>query len=162
MSLGTDSIDLESNPDLSEIFEAISKDPRQNKSGFSCEPFFSDVDESFETGTSGNRKFDRPDINQFFRDLEKLIWAATSALHLWWAIKIFRTQREALPALTLSLNVNIGSNFPFQGCEGRMVMQSCTCTTWANFMTKINSPSLVLEAPSLRSISGIPGTVVRM
>ena len=60
MSEGTDPIDLESNPDLTEIFEAISKDPLQNKSGFSSEPFFLDVDESLETGASGNRKFDRP------------------------------------------------------------------------------------------------------
>ena len=77
MSEGTDPIDLESNPDLTEIFEAISKDPLQNKSGFSSEPFFLDVDESLETGASGNRKFDRPDINQFLRDLGRNLGVAS-------------------------------------------------------------------------------------
>ena len=77
MSEGTDSIDLESNPDLSEIFEAISKDPLQNKSVLSPRPFFLDVDEALETGASGKRKFDRPDINQFLRDLGRNLGVAS-------------------------------------------------------------------------------------
>jgi hypothetical protein len=77
MSEGTDQIDLESNPDLSEIFEAISKDPLQNKSGLSSEPFFLDVGESSETVASGNRKFERPDVNQFLRDLGRNLGVAS-------------------------------------------------------------------------------------
>ena len=77
MSEGTDSIDLESNPDLSEIFEAISKDPLQNKSDLSPESFFLDVDESLETDASETRKFGRPDINIFLRDLGRNLGVAS-------------------------------------------------------------------------------------
>jgi hypothetical protein len=77
MSEGTDSIDLESNPDLSEIFEAISKDPLQNKSDLSPESFFLDVDEKIETGASETRKFGRLDINNFLRDLGRNLGVAS-------------------------------------------------------------------------------------
>jgi hypothetical protein len=70
MSEGTDSIDLESNPDLSEIFEAISKDTLQNKSDLSSKSFFLDVDKKIETGVSETRKFGRPDINNFLHNLK--------------------------------------------------------------------------------------------
>jgi hypothetical protein len=40
MLQGTDSTDWDSNPELREIFEAISKDPLQSRSALSSEPFF--------------------------------------------------------------------------------------------------------------------------
>ena len=77
MSEGTDPIDLESNPDLSEIFEAISKDPLQNRSDLSSESFFLDVDKKIETGASETRKFGRPDTNNFLRDLGRNLGVAS-------------------------------------------------------------------------------------
>ena len=75
MSEGTDPIELESN--LSEIFEAISKDPLQNRSDLSSESFFLDVDKKIETGASETRKFGRPDINNFLHNLERNLRVAS-------------------------------------------------------------------------------------
>ena len=79
MLQGTDSTDWDSNPELREIFEAISKDPLQSRSALSTEPFFLDADEhkSLEPGASGNRKFERPDVNQFLRDLGRNLGVAS-------------------------------------------------------------------------------------